>query len=307
MKYFNHTVKGLSFDKATHTYNYKGEAFYGITGLIIKWIFPNKYAAVPEQVLQVAASRGSKIHDELDNFFQDRLRGIFQFPTPEAEKVTLMVAELKSFVADTEVLVTDMMSRATAIDCVLSNSKGDISLADYKTTSELDMLYLSWQLSINAVMYEMCFNRKVHKLYAIWLPKDLSKAQMVEVERLPNEEVFRFLGHAQQNAETFETEYRPKEPTVPDYLKDAVSELVEINNKLNELEARKKELMDFITPSFLNSSDKAWKGENFSISRVAGGVRKTFDTARFKAEHGDVYDQYLKETITGETVRVKFQ
>ena len=306
MKYLNHTIKGLLFDKATHTYTYQGETFYGITGLINKWIFPNKYAAVPENVLQAAASRGSKIHGELDEFFQDRLRGIFQFPTPEAEKVTLMVAELKLFVADTEVLVTDMMSRATAIDCVMMNSRGDIFLSDYKTTSELDMLYLSWQLSINACMYEMCFGRNISKLYAIWLPKDLGKAQMVEVDRLPNEEVFRFLEHANQNAETFETEYRPKEPTVPDYLKDAISELVGINDKLNELEARKKELMENITPLFLNSSDKAWNGENFSISRVAGGVRKTFDTARFKAEHGDVYERYLKETYTTDTVRVKF-
>ena len=60
----------------------------------------------------------------------------------------------------------------------------DICLCDIKTTAELDLEYLSWQLSF----YEMAYGKMFDKLYAIWLPKkDLG--QLVEVKRKSKEEL----------------------------------------------------------------------------------------------------------------------
>ena len=54
----------------------------------------------------------------------------------------------------------------------------DICLCDIKTTAELDIEYLSWQLSF----YELATNKYFDKLYAIWLPKK-ELGQLVEIER----------------------------------------------------------------------------------------------------------------------------
>ena len=308
MRYLDHTVEGLTFDKPTHTYHYKEKQFFGITDLLSKWLFPKKYAAVPEHVLHAAATRGSRIHEDIDFYYQNKLKGFLTFAPKEVELVEELLKDNGLFMIDTEVLVTDHVSRATAIDNVMFDAKGRIALADTKTTSELDMLYLSWQLSVNAVMYEWCFEgRRVHKLYAIWLPKDLSKAKMVEVQRLPDVEVYRFLRAALDGAETFETEYKPKQTEqAPAELGETIAELVRINKAIDELTAEKNRLLDIVTPCFLSSEDKAWECEEFKISRVSGGVRKTFDSARFKAEHGDIYEQYVKETYTTDSVRLKF-
>lgn len=308
MRYLDHTLEGLTFDKPTHTYHYNEKQFFGITELLRKWIFPKKYAVVPEHVLQAAATRGSRIHEDIDFYFKNKFKGIVTFAPREVDIVEELLKSNGLFMIDTEVLVTDFDSRATAIDNVMFDNKGRIALADTKTTSELDMLYLSWQLSVNAVLYELCFKaRTVHKLYAIWLPKDLSKAQMVEVQRLPDDEVWRFLQAAFDGAETFETEYKPKlTEQAPEALSETIEELVRINKAIDELNAEKNRLLDIVTPCFLSSEDKAWEGEGFKISRVQGGVRKTFDSARFKAEHGDIYEQYVKETYTTDTVRIKY-
>jgi len=60
----------------------------------------------------------------------------------------------------------------------------EVSLADAKTTYNLDLEYISWQLS----MYELAKGKQFKKLYAIWLPKR-KPAQLVEVERKSKEEI----------------------------------------------------------------------------------------------------------------------
>ena len=50
------------FDPINHTYTTpEGVILSGITGMIGRQLFPNKYSAVPEGVLQKAADRGSLI------------------------------------------------------------------------------------------------------------------------------------------------------------------------------------------------------------------------------------------------------
>ena len=64
----------------------------------------------------------------------------------------------------------------------------DLCLCDIKTTAELDLEYLSWQLSF----YELATGKTFDKLYAIWLPKK-ELGELVEIERKPRKELLRKL------------------------------------------------------------------------------------------------------------------
>ena len=65
-----------------------------------------------------------------------------------------------------------------------ANVNGEYSLIDIKTTAELDLEYLSWQISL----YDYPNMKRHDKLYALWLPKrDLGK--LVEIPRKSNKEI----------------------------------------------------------------------------------------------------------------------
>jgi hypothetical protein len=65
-----------------------------------------------------------------------------------------------------------------------ANVNGKYSLIDIKTTAELDLEYLSWQLSL----YDYPNKKRHDKLIAFWLPKrDLGK--LVEIKRKTDKEI----------------------------------------------------------------------------------------------------------------------
>ena len=50
------------FDPQEHTYTLDGMLLQGITGMIERQLFPDKYSGVPEFVMKRAAERGSFVH-----------------------------------------------------------------------------------------------------------------------------------------------------------------------------------------------------------------------------------------------------
>ena len=43
---------------------------------------------------------------------------------------------------------------------------------------------------------------------------------------------------------------------------------------------------------------KSWKTQTFSSVIAVDSERETFDTKRFKAEHPDLYEQYVVKKVT---------
>ena len=79
--------------------------------------------------------------------------------------------------------MTDNEYFASPIDKVFEFGKNEADLGDIKTTSELDLKYLSWQLSIYAFLFELQNPYiTVRKLYGIWLKG--KRAKLVEVNRI---------------------------------------------------------------------------------------------------------------------------
>ena len=63
----------------------------------------------------------------------------------------------------------------------------------------------------------------------------------------------------------------------------------------------KEQLQDLMEAYCINK----FENDEMSVSYVKARVGQRFDTTRFKKEHPDLYNQYLKETETAASVRFK--
>lgn len=165
------------FNEVDHTYNFLGQLLSGVTGLLHRTLFADKYKGIDASVLAKAAEYGHNIHEQIE--LVDTLGVISD--TPAVKAYLKMKADLNLATLANEYLVSDEMYLASSIDIIFN----DLTLADVKTTSRLDMEYLSWQLSMYAYLFEMQnHGLKVPRLLAIWLPKPkYGKPNIVEVPR----------------------------------------------------------------------------------------------------------------------------
>ena len=167
------------FNDLGHVYSLDGKLLQGVTGILKRNLFADKYADVPESVLKKASERGTAIHEACR--FAD------MFGLIECEEAGHYVALCRSEnirSIGNEYLVSDEQNYATMIDMV----DADYNLYDIKTTSVLDEEYLSWQLSINAHLFEIQNpNLKAGKLFGIWLRN--GEARLVQVRRIDKETI----------------------------------------------------------------------------------------------------------------------
>lgn len=63
-----------------------------------------------------------------------------------------------------------------------------------------------------------------------------------------------------------------------------------------DLEKAEKELREAFLVAFENSHQKTIKTDDIVISYKSATVRESFDSKKFKEEHEDLYNQYVKIT-----------
>jgi hypothetical protein len=207
-------------------------------------------------------------------------------------------------VITTEYLVSDNEYVASMIDGVFD----DYSLYDIKTTSSLDMDYLSWQLSIYSYLFELQNGVQAGKLYAIWLPKEqYGKPRMVEVTKIDKEEIKRLL-ECDMNGEQFtpSQEYAINKNISTDLISgEEVNMIADLFSRLKELEDAKKELQERIKQAMYNNGIKKFNSDKLDITYIEEGTKETFDSKQFKADYPDVYEKYVKTSKVSDSIRIK--
>lgn len=277
---------GVVFYEENHTYWLGDKQLYGITETIGRQLFPDKYTGVPEAMLKNKAEYGTEIHEALqlyDDF------GIID--RKETQWYADMKDDLGFEVIENEYLVTDFDHYASSIDKVIL-LEGEFCLADVKTTYALDEEYLSWQLSI----YKHLFNIlnpdiEITGLYAIWIKNG---AKFIQVPEIAQEEVKKLL-ECDKNSE----QYVPVS-AVPEKYEDKALDLVkkisDIAEQIETLNELKKQYQSNIEELFSRFNITKWETDYFVITKKKDSVRETFDAKRFKEEHPDMANEYIKLT-----------
>lgn len=286
------------FNQEEHTYTLNGKLLSGVTSLLNRQLFKDKYTGISEEMLAKAAERGSLIHETIE-----MLEAFDQTESDiaEVQDYFRLKAEQGKQVEENEYLVSDDEYLASSIDIVFD----DYSLADIKTTSKLDKEYVSWQLSIYAYLFELQNpTLKVGKLYAIWLPKaQYGKSAFVEVERKPTE-IVKALIDCDKRGEQFC--YTPVEiEQTLQVSQDVVNEVIHITRQMKEMEARYKELQAGLLQVMKISNVKSFKSGDLSMTYKEPTTRKSIDTKALESKYPDIYNELLKESKVKESITIK--
>ena len=305
---FNLPESPVVFEPEHHTYNLNGKLLSGVTA-IVKWLFPDTYAGIPDDVLMRAADYGSLIHSKCE--LADSL-GIANEPIVQEYQRIIKDAGLQ--VACSEYLVSDEKNIASSIDKVFR----DDSLGDIKTTSKIHEVNVIVQLSIYAYLYELQTGRKVNKLYLIWLPKPQYGQPMVkELTRIPAEvckyivEVYAADGDplsaitALSHYITVEPEKKRVKGEIPDGMQATIEELMMVKQQLDELGEREKVLKKQVLEAMQGVGEDSWSNDLIQFSRKAAYERESIDSKELKAKMPEVYESFKKTTKVAESISYK--
>lgn len=275
---------GVIFNPEDHTYWYGDKQLFGITGVIGRQLFPNKYSDVPAAMLRNKAERGTAIHEGCqlyDDF------GIID--REEVQWYADMRDEIGFEVIENEYLVTDNEHYASGIDKVIL-LEGEICLADVKTTYVLDEKYLSWQLSIYKYLFNLLNPEiEIKGLYAIWI-KDGCK--FVQVQEIDQEEVKKLLECDKNGEQYTPVSIVPKE--YEDKALELVKNIAEIAEQIDALSEMKKQYQSNIEELFEKFNITKWETDYFIITKRKDSVRENFDTKKFKEDHPELAKEYIK-------------
>lgn len=298
------------FDELNHTYtNAEGKQLSGVTALLKRQLFADKYSGISEETLAKAAERGNLIHRQIEMY--ESLGG-GEVSTPELEAYIRLKEDNELKAVATELLVSDGENVASGIDVVFEKKIKDISsdawlseiyLCDIKTTSSLDREYLSWQLSIYKYLFLLANpSLKVAGLLACWLPKEqYGKSKLVPVDEKPEEWVKDLIetdarGEQWENPEVALIAEREQSLVVPQELTRSIAQFLALEKQVKEFKAQLLLMME-------EQGIKKWECDEFTATYTEPGTTTKFDSTAFKKDHPDLYEQYIKESERKASIR----
>lgn len=294
----------VTFDEPTHTYTAPdGLPLSGVTSIIGATLFPDKYSGIPAAILQQAAERGTKIHNECEqyNIFGE---GIFTAETsPQAREYARLIQERGIEMIANEYLVSDEVHVATMIDCI--DQEGN--LYDIKTTHRLDTDSLAWQLSFCDWLFTKQnpdLERPSRRLFGIWLR--VGRAEIVEVGRKSDAEIEEVLQAFLQGRRIALPEHIFSAPEEQALLQLTQQEemIIQFKQAIDQLEAEKKKNLDLLQEKMKAEGISKLETPRLLVTRVAPTTSLTLDSKRLKEEEPEIYKQYSKLTARKPYVKI---
>lgn len=293
-------ASAVVFDAAEHTYSLDGKQLKGITGLIRRRLFPDKYAGIDEATMQAAAERGKAVHALCQ--FEDEVQVASAHDNAEYAEAAHAYTELRETAGylpvANEYIVSDDKEYASPIDCVWVGMDGGITLADIKTTYELDKEMLSWQLSVYAYLFErQNKGLVVTSLKGVWLPFrkgafEGTHACVVEIERKSKEEV----EHLLYDLDTPMVAVTASVPAL--VTEEYIAKYISAVNILKKAEEEKKIFTEALQAAMEKHGVKTWDAGIIRATYTEVGTRTTFDAKAFAADHPELHSKYCKESKT---------
>jgi hypothetical protein len=292
----------IYFDDITHSYlTNDGEFLIGVTSLMRKHGLSPDYSSIPEDVLQKAAERGSKVHKDIELYCKGQ--------TVEQTTEVKAFKQLGIPILANEYLISDNTTVASSIDIVADSSQdGYVDLIDIKTTSTLHNEPLSWQLSIYAYLFEQQNpTLKVNMLYGLHIRG--GKAKMVEVARKPDSEIERLM-QAEREGKMFipsKVEISRSVESALTELKDASTFVASLKAQLKAAEDVEKAIKQYLLEQMEKDAIKSLENDQVKIVYVAPSERESIDKDKLKEKYPSIYEEYKKVSPIASNLRIKIK
>ena len=290
----------ISFDSETHTYtNEEGKKLVSVTTLLKQAGISPNYDCVNEDVLKAAADRGTYIHKEIEDYIK---KGEIGFTTELQEFIRYIENNHLTVIASEKMVWNNVV--AGTIDLILKTEMGNIIYADIKTTSQINRQSVSWQLSIYKDLdldfetenYQNYLNATL-QVFHFDKEGNLTIKELAEVKT----EQINKLYESIEKGEKYEVEIA----------NDTLTELYEVEKIIAYYENLKKKaeedaklLRETIVNSMKEQGISKFENDKICISYIAPSTKETFDSATFKRQHPELWNQYKKTSPVKEQVRI---
>jgi len=294
-KKINLKESGVVFDDAAHTYHLGDKQLSGITGVINKHIFPDKYSGVPKSVLDKRASFGSDFHSDMEiyiNIGVESSTDIFRVFKENYSDIRF---------AASEYIVTDGTDFASPIDAI----DEDTVIYDFKTSTKPDLEYWKWQLTVYRYLFYLQNGYEPAGYRVLWINKDL-KHNLYQIEPYPMEAAEKLLD-AERNGGQFDySQYMQVSivETEVDLKKLGDIELGIANLKLqmDKLQQQEKEIKSALLEVFKKHGVKKWESDILTVTIKSAYTQSKLNTAGLKEKHPKIYKKFLYDVQVDESV-----
>ena len=286
-------MANLTFIEDTHEYFLGDKKLISVTQLMQKHGLAPNYGDVPSEVLRAKAERGSLVHKEIEEYIKEGNIGFTN------ELIEFINAD-KGGVLKSEFKVNNDIVAGT-VDLLLYKNNEYI-IADLKTTSELHIDAVSWQLTIYAYLLGQINPMiKVTKGQAFHFNKD-GKLNIVDIVLKPFEEIERLM-ECERNNEKFELKKIASDEQLMQLL-EVESLIKSIEEKKKKAEEQAKELRAELMKAMEANGVKSFENDLIRITYVAPSTRQSIDSAKLKKEQPTIYASYLKSSEVKASLRI---
>ena len=295
-------MEEIIFCEENHTYTSETRQYSGITGILNKYLFPDKYKDIPEAILEKAKQRGVTCHNQMEMWING-----MPYDSQNDEVVNMQNLLTGRKFTHAELLVSDYKNFATKIDAV-EESDDDVILWDWKTTSILDKEYLSWQLSICAYFYELNFAKKVTQLMAGYITD--KKAEIVPIVRIADEHVISLLDVAAKDEDFFinplKTDILSQEAAL-NKIYEIEQIIVDCEKKVKEAKSQGEALRAGILKQMMEKGLKKIDTDRMLLTVKEPYERETIDSKKVKELAPDIYNNCKRTTQIKESLLIKIK
>lgn len=125
---------------------------------------------------------------------------------------------------------------------------------------------------------------------------------MHNIDEIPQEEVIELL-----NCEREGRQYVGRVAIVDEKAIEVVKQMSNVLVEIAELEAKRDAFKGQLEEMFESYGVDKLDNEYFTISRVDGYTKETFDGKKFKEEHPELHKEYVKQTEVKSSIRIKIK
>jgi hypothetical protein len=298
----------MNFDEQKHEYTHNNIKYTSVTELIRKYGLSANYDGVPPDVLAKAAARGKATHKSLEEYVKGS-----QAELNITSEVDLLHNYVKTRGIDMatakaeEIVYDDTYHIAGTVDFQYVDGPDRI-IADFKTTSQLHIDAVAWQLSIyNFILAKgdiMTYYFNKLKVFHY----TTSKLYVRDVYLVDYDAVKQLLETNQRGDATFNY-VKPNVVVAPSdeqLIGQILTELMTHKEVVDKLESELNTLLDKVKTNMVNSNDYTFSNNTMVINYVHPQMRKSLDSNKVKqylVTQGQNLDDYMKETATKDGVK----
>lgn len=297
---------GVVYEPEGHTYTLNGKTLQGITSTLINRAYPKDitYTGVSTGTLMHAADRGSACHQAVGNYYEVGLASTgFEDIVAEAKRL-LESQDLTPI--RFEYVVTDFEHYASPIDIVCVNSKNEVCIVDMKYTAKLHYEQVTLQTSIYKRFFHLVNPKLQAKhLYVLWTHTNddhaVLESGIYELAPVDDEFIDDLIRADIADAKFDIAKYYGPVPAAVNKVEDYVAKLyAEVKRKTDEL----NEIKEGLCRLMLDNNVRQYSSVRLQLTTVTPKPRAMFDTARFKADHPDLFKEYSKMSEPKPSIRM---